>query len=148
ERRVGLDQPGESLAVGPAEVPGRDGLVHGLDRPGDDGGCAADAPGVADGDNGITGGHGRGVADGDGLEPRGALDLDDGDVVGGIGPHHGGVVGAAGVDQGDADVGGALDDVVVGEDLARGGQHHPGARPRPVLVTELGVDVDDAGGDL
>ena len=66
--------------------------------------------------------------------------------------HHGRLVGLAVADVGDADRGGAVDHVVVGEDLAVGRQHDAGALRGRLLIAERGGDVDDGrvdpAGDL
>ena len=79
-----------------------------------------------------------------GLEAGGADQLDHGDVAGAVVADHVGLVGLAVADVGHADAGGAVDDVVVGEDLAVGGQHDAGAGRLLVLVADVGVDVDEA----
>ena len=80
--------------------------------------------------------------------PLALVSLIDGHVTGAVVADHGGRVGLAVADVGHADAGGAVDHVVVGEDLAVGGEHHAGAGRLLALVAEVGVDVDQARVDL
>ena len=122
------------------------------DAPDGDRRGAALAARVAEGHDLVPDLRGGRVAEGHGLQPGGADKLEDGDVTGLVVPDDLRRVGVAVPDVGDPDRGGALDDVVVGEDLARRRQHQPGAGRLGLLQAEVGDDVHQAGvglgGDL
>ena len=139
-----LDHPGQLLGVAAVVVAGGDGLVQRGHRAGRGGRRATGATGVADrGHRGADRDRGR-VAELGGGQAAGVLELDHRDVVGRVGADHGGGVGLAGADHGHRQAGGVLHHVVVGQDLAVGGQHHAGAGRLALAVVEHGVDVDDA----
>src|SRR5581483_2686121 len=101
----------------------------------------------AEGHDRVADGDLAGVAERDGGQARGVLQLEDGDVLGGVRADDRRLVAAPVVDRGDGDLGGAVHDVVVGQDQPVRGEDHarPGAGGRPVV--DPGVDVDDAGID-
>src|SRR6202012_3852137 len=68
-----------------------------------------------------------------------------GNVVGGIVADDLGRIGLAVTDVGHLDRGGAVDHVVVGQDLAGGGQHDAGTGRGGLLVPVRGDHVDQAG---
>src|SRR6185437_11050342 len=114
----------------PGDVPGRDRRE------------AALAAGVADRDDLLAHADAGRRADGGRLEPRGALELQHRDVMGGVVADHLGLVGLAVAHVGDPDGGGTVDDVVVGQYLAVGGQHDAGTRRLGSLVAQRGHHVD------
>src|SRR5689334_19067940 len=81
----------------------------------------------------------------------GAGQLQDGDVFALVVPGHAGPVGLAVAEVGDADGGGTVDHVIVGQHHAIGAYHHAGAGASCLTVADRDVDVDqsriDAGGD-
>ena len=104
-----------SVSVRVPRVAGGDRLVERRDRAGHGGRGAALAEGVADGHDRAADVEVRRVAGGHGLEPRGVLQLEQGDVVGDRVAEHRGRVRPAGAADLGVDGGGVLDDVVVGE---------------------------------
>src|SRR5215470_5821915 len=58
-----------------------------------------------------------------------------------------GPVGLAVTYVGDADRGGTVDDVIVGEHLAIWGEHHASASASRLAVADRGVDVHQSGGN-
>ncbi len=109
---------------------------------------AALAAGVADAHDLVADRHLGGVTDGRGREAAGALQLDEGDVVGAVVADHVGGVRAAVADVGGLDGGGAGDHVVVGEHQPAGGEHDAGAGRLPGVLEQVGVDVDQLGRHL
>ena len=110
---------------------------------------AALAARVAHGHDGLADLAGRRVTEAGGLEAGGVLELEHGHVVDRVVADHAGAwSGRAVAEVGHADAGGAVDDVVIGQHLAVGGQHDAGPGPGRALVVERGVDVDQGRGDL
>src|SRR6185437_14028127 len=144
--RVGLDQPGQLLAVGAGPIIRRgDALVQGGDRAGGDRRGAALAARVAQRGHGVASLHAGGVAQVGGGEAGRVLQLDHRDVLGRVVPDHLGRVAASVAHVGDLDRGGPPDHVVVGEHGAVGGQHDAGARRDRALIALGGHDVDQRG---
>jgi hypothetical protein len=146
DRGVDLDQAVQRLGVRAIVVGGGDRLIERNDRARRRGRCAASPQGVPEGEDGIADGELTDVTGCHGGQTRHAVDLEQSHVVGGVvAEDAGGVRRALAVDL-DTDVGGAVDHVVVGQDLPRRGEHHPGPGRRP--VRQGGVDVDDGRIDL
>ena len=110
----------------------------------------APTAGVADGHDRVTDADVGGVGQAHRLEPRHVVDLDQRDVVDDVVAEHVRGVGRAGVGDLDLDGGGAVDHVVVGEDLARRREDHAGAGGLTLAAAGVDrrVDVDDARVDL
>ena len=147
DRCVHLDEAADGLDVDAALVAGGDRLVERADVAGGHGGGGVASERVAQRDDRLSDGDRRRVADADGVEGASAVDLDERDVLGEVVADHVRVVGAPGAGQLDLDAGLAVDDVVVGEHLARRGDHHAGARGA-AATAQGDVDVDDARSDL
>src|SRR5205807_489249 len=116
-----------------------------------DGGRAALPERVADGDDRVADLEVRGVGERDGRQARDtAVDLQERDVVGGRNADYVRAVVARSPSDRDRDADGAVDDVVVGEHLARRGDDHPGAGRGAIAVRRLDdrVDVDYCGVDF
>ena len=92
---------------------------------------------VADVDAGGVGTHDR--------QPGGVLQLEDRDVLGGVVAEHLGVVRRPGSRHGHLDVGGALDDVVVGDHEPVAADHDAGARGLARAEADLARDRHQAG---
>src|SRR5262249_29391969 len=99
------------------------------------------------------GSHGnvRRAVNRDGSQVGGAGQLQNGDVFARVVAGHTSLVGPAVANVGDADGGGTVDDVIVGEHLAIGGEHHAGASGSRPAVGDRDIDVHqsriNAGGD-
>src|SRR5262249_47881333 len=93
----------------------------------------------------------RRVINRDGLQVGGTGQLQDCDVFARVVTGHTSPVGPAVANVGDADGGGTVNDVIVGEHLAIGGEHHAGASGSRLAVADRDIDVHqprvNAGGD-
>ena len=136
-----------SLVPSPWSLSG-DRLVECRDRPAGRAGCAAGPAGVADADDVLAHRDAGRVGEVGRLETRGVVELEHGDVAGAVVADDARGVGLLVADVGDADARRAVDDVVVGEDLAIGRHHDAGARRLLLLVAERRVDVDQARVDF
>jgi hypothetical protein len=140
---VRRDEPGEVLAVGPGAVTGSDVLVEGghLTR---GRGRPVLVAGVADPRDRVTYLQGGGLTDVHRCQPGRARELQDRHVVRRAGAHQLRGVAATGRQDGDLDVGRAVDDVVVRQHLAGGREHHPGLGRLALVVAHRREDVDHA----
>ena len=112
--------------------------------PGDARGRSAIAARIADAGDGVADNNLGRVGKCCGVKVRSAGQLQDCDVIGRVGADdRRGVLLAGGNDR-HRDARGTLDHVIVGEDLAVGREHHPGAGSLCALVPQDRVDVDDA----
>src|SRR5580704_8639910 len=145
DRSVVVDQPGQLLRRARALVRGGDRFVERGYLAGGDRRRAALALRVAERDHLLADRGGVGVAELHGLQARGALQLQHGDVLGLVVADDLGRVALAVADIGHLDRGCAFDHVVVGQDLAVRGQHQPGAQRLGLLVAERGGHVDEGG---
>src|ERR1043165_5468704 len=101
---VGLEGVVERLRVGAVVVAGGDRLAGGLDDTGGDDRSPADAAGVAEGHDRAADGHLGRVAERDGGQARGALQLEDGDVLGGVRADDRRLIAPPVADRGDGDL--------------------------------------------
>ena len=122
-----------------------DRLVQGGDRASGDRRGAALAARVAEGDHAVTGLDAGGVAEAGDGEAGCVLQLNHRDVLGVVVSHDRGRVGAAVADVGDLDRSGAIDHVVVRQDLTVRGQHDAGAGRGGLLIAVGRHHVDQPG---
>ena len=131
-----------------ARVAGGDRPLQVRDRPAGHGRQAAGAARVPERHDGVAEPDLVRVTGRDGLQPRRPFQPQQRDVLRVVGADHlGGVLAPVG-DQLRGHPGRSLDDVVVGQHQAVGGQHHAGALEDLLLVVDEGGDVHEAGLDL
>ena len=145
---VGLDQAVQLLRAAVGLVARDDLLVEREHGAGGHRRLAAVAAGVADAHDGVADGQRRGITDAGRRQARRVLQLDEGDVVRRVVADHGRRVGLAVADVRRLDVRRPVDDVVVGQHVAVGGEDDAGrgAAGRRVVVAHR--DVDDRRADL
>src|SRR6185312_1256327 len=149
DARVGLEHPVQRLRGDRAAlVAGRDGLVDPGDAPGRGDDLAA-ALGVAQGGHRVAHLDLAGIAERDLVQAGRVLQLDQRDVAGHVVPHDPGLEVLPGGGHRRADLGGVLDDLVVGQHQALVRvDPHAGARGPLAAVLQRGVDDDAALSDL